>query len=71
MYQGQSYTVPANGEISVPADVATFWKNIHEFLLVSNEKTSKKEIAPVEVTIAPVVVETKTEEPVKATPKKK
>lgn len=75
-YQGKSYTVLANGEVVVPAVVATFWKNIHEFLVVSDEKKEETPLlpttGPVSVDIvSPVILEnTVVEEPVKA-PKKK
>lgn len=56
-YKGVTYSVPANGESRVPAEVATYWKTkIHAFVELSEESNPVVE-TPV-VTEAPVVVET-------------
>lgn len=68
-FDGAVYTVAPESEISVPDPVAKFWQeNIHNFVVVSVEKTKTVEpvvIKPV-ATVAPVVEEKKEETPVEA-----
>lgn len=71
-YKGVKYEIEASGSLSVPADVAEYWKTmIHEFILVSEDEV----VSPVkakEVEVKEEVEEVKEveKEPVKVAKKK-
>lgn len=45
MINGVDYTLPANGNISVTEEVATYWvKELHSFLIVKKENKSPEVI---------------------------
>ncbi len=44
VYKGVSYTIPANGAMTLPSDVADYWKTrIHQFLIDVAEEAQKAE----------------------------
>lgn len=53
-YEGVRYTIPALGELSLPAAAAEYWQTmIHNFLTMSPEKSKVEFVAPV-APVAPV-----------------